>query len=98
VKGNPKTGLQSPQTLVLTESVAKKYFGSEEPLGKMVRLGEGDAQQTYEVTGVAKDIPTNSYIQFDAFHEQLPESEETVLELDMDSIGGICCFETGEFN
>lgn len=65
VKGNPKTALQNPQTLVMTEAVAKKYFGSEEPLGKMVRLGEGDAQQTYEVTGVAKDIPTNSYIQFD---------------------------------
>ena len=65
LKGNPKTALQNPQTLVVTESAAKRYFGDEEPLGKLVRLGEGDAQQTYEVTGVAKDIPTNSYIQFD---------------------------------
>ncbi len=65
LKGNPKTALQNPQTLVMTESAAKRYFGNEDPLGKTVRLGEGDRQQNYEVTGVAKDIPTNSYIQFD---------------------------------
>ncbi len=65
MKGNPETALKNPQTLVMTESTAKKYFGEEDPLGKMVRVGEGDQQQNYEVTGVVKDIPDNSYIKFD---------------------------------
>lgn len=65
VKGNAPTALNHAQTLVMTESTAKRYFGKEDPIGKMVRLGEGEKQQTYEVTGVVKDIPDNSYIQFD---------------------------------
>ncbi len=66
VKGNPQTALRYPQTMVMTESTAKKYFGDEDPLGKMMRVGEGDQQKNYEVTGIAKDIPDNSYIKFDA--------------------------------
>ncbi|MBI3482384.1 MAG: ABC transporter permease, partial [Bacteroidetes bacterium] len=65
VKGNPLTALRNPQTLVMTESTAKKYFGDEDPLGKIVRVGEGNQQQNFEVTGVVKDIPDNSYIKFD---------------------------------
>jgi putative ABC transport system permease protein len=65
LKGNPQTALKNPQTLVMTESTAKKYFGDEDPLGKMVRLGEGDQQQNYEVTGVLKDMPDNTYLDFD---------------------------------
>ncbi len=64
-KGNPQTALRYPQTMVMTESTAKKYFGNEEPLGKLVRVGEGNQQQNYEVTGIVKDIPDNSYIKFD---------------------------------
>lgn len=65
LKGNALTALRYPQTLVMTESTAKKYFGDEEPLGKMILVGEGDHQQNYEVTGILKDIPDNSYIEFD---------------------------------
>jgi putative ABC transport system permease protein len=65
IKGNPQTALRNAQTLVMTESTAKKYFGDEEALGKIIRLGEGDQQKNYEVTGIVKDLPTNSYIQFD---------------------------------
>jgi len=65
LKGNPQTALRYPQTMVMTESTAKKYFGDEDALGKMVRVGEGNQQQNYEVTGIAKDVPENSYIQFD---------------------------------
>ncbi len=65
--GNPETALRQAQTLVITESTAKKYFGREDPIGKLVRLGspgnEGELK-TFEVTGVIKDIPDNSYIQF----------------------------------
>src|SRR5882757_4807797 len=65
LKGNSQTALRYPQTMVLTESTARKYFGDEDPLGKMIRVGEGNQQQNYEVTGIVKDIPDNSYIQFD---------------------------------
>lgn len=65
IKGNPQTALKNPQTLVMTESTAKKYFGDEDPMGKLLRFGEGDQQQNYEVTGIVKEIPDNSYIDFD---------------------------------
>lgn len=65
LKGNPETALRYPQTLVMTESTAKKYFGEEDAFGKLIRVGEGDQQQNYEVTGIVKDIPDNSYIKFD---------------------------------
>lgn len=66
IAGNPLTALQQANGIVLTESTAKKYFGTENPLGKLVRLGKGDDQQTYEVTGVAAELPENSYIEFNA--------------------------------
>ncbi len=65
VKGVPETALRQANTLVMTESTAKKYFKEENPIGKLVRLGKGESQQTYEVTGVIKDTPQNSYIEFD---------------------------------
>lgn len=68
VKGDAKQALLQANTLVMSESTAKKYFGDENPIGKMVRLGGlggGAEQKTYEVTGVVKDTPDNSYIEFD---------------------------------
>ena len=65
IKGNPETALMQANTLVMTESTATKYFGTENPIGKLLRLGLGDRQQTYEVTGVIQDTPENSYIEFD---------------------------------
>ena len=65
VQGVSETALRQANTLVMTESTAKKYFKDENPIGKLVRLGKGESQQTYEVTGVIKDTPQNSYIEFD---------------------------------
>jgi putative ABC transport system permease protein len=64
VNGNAASALKQANTIVLTESTARKYFGDEDPVGKLVRLNNTENQQTYEVTGVVKDIPVNSYIQF----------------------------------
>jgi putative ABC transport system permease protein len=68
ILGNPESALNLAHTLVMTESTAKKYFGDENPIGKLVRLGslssESD-QQAYEVTGILKDLPDNSYFRFD---------------------------------
>jgi putative ABC transport system permease protein len=65
VQGDINSALKQANTLVMSESTAKKYFGDETPIGKLVRLGNGNDQQTYEVTGVVQDLPENSYIEFD---------------------------------
>ncbi|MFM9839383.1 MAG: ABC transporter permease, partial [Cyclobacteriaceae bacterium] len=65
VKGDAASALQQANTIVMTESTAKKYFGSEEPIGKQILMGARENQKTYEVTGVVKDLPTNTYLQFD---------------------------------
>jgi putative ABC transport system permease protein len=65
IKGSTETALLQANTMVMTASTAKKYFGNGEPIGKLVRVGEGEQQQTYEVTAVVSDTPENSYIEFD---------------------------------
>jgi len=63
LKGNPLTALREPNTVVLTESTAQKYFGNEEPIGKVIELNGKD---NLLVTGILKDIPKNSQLQFSA--------------------------------
>lgn len=65
IKGDPQHALRLAHTLVMTASTARKYFGDENPVGKIVQLGNGDHQQAYEVTAVVADTPDNSYIEFD---------------------------------
>lgn len=62
VSGDPKTALQEPLTVVLSESMAKKYFGSEDPMGKI--LGASDTLK-FKVTGVMRDMPKNSHFRAD---------------------------------
>ncbi len=62
VAGDPFTALKEPYSLVLTEKTAKKWFGNANPLGQTVRMDTLD----YQVTGVAKDVPLLSHIQFEA--------------------------------
>jgi putative ABC transport system permease protein len=59
IKGNPAKALDDPYSIMLTEEIAKKYFGDEEPLNKMIRL---DNQFNFKVTGVYKAFPPNSHI------------------------------------
>lgn len=67
VEGKKESALDMANTLVMTQSTAKKYFGDESAIGKLVQLGgqNGEEKKTYEVTGIVADIPDNSYIQFD---------------------------------
>jgi putative ABC transport system permease protein len=67
IKGDPNRAFRLANTVVMTRSTARKYFGDAEPVGKIVRLSglNGDNLQTYEVTGVVEDTPDNSTIQFD---------------------------------
>jgi ABC-type antimicrobial peptide transport system permease subunit len=61
LKGNNEQVLNDPYSIVLTESVARSLFGNEDPLNKIVRI---DNQNNLKVTGVLKDIPDNSTLQF----------------------------------
>jgi putative ABC transport system permease protein len=60
--GDPKTALKDPSSLVLSERVAKKYFGNENPLGQIITV---DNLFPMKVTGVMKDVPGNSTYRFD---------------------------------
>ncbi len=62
LEGNPASALNTPLTVVLSETLASSYFGPEDPIGKSVLL---DGKYTMLITGVMKDIPVNSHIQAD---------------------------------
>ena len=72
--GDPATALQNKNSVVLTESLARKYFGSEEALGKMLLLNE--AKENYTVTGVIKNLPDNSHLKFDALASSIESREQ----------------------
>lgn len=61
LRGDPATALSSPHSLVLTEALAQKYFGKENPLGKTVTL---ENRYQFTVTGVMKNLPKNSMFSF----------------------------------
>lgn len=73
VKGDPKQALVEPNTLVITEEVAKKYFGNDDPIGKSVRV---DNNTNYRITGVMEAMPRNTHFNFD-FLASLSSREES---------------------
>jgi putative ABC transport system permease protein len=64
LQGNPETALNRPNTVVISASTARKYFGDEPALGKLLRLEESD-RLDFEVTGVIEDIPSQSHFKAD---------------------------------
>lgn len=62
--GDPATALDAPFSIVITESIAKKYFGDTDVVGQSLQSQSSD--ETYKVTAVMKDVPLNSHFRFDA--------------------------------
>ncbi len=62
VAGNPRTALTGNDKVVLSESIARKYFGDEDPMGKIL---DADGAFHFEVTGVMRDLPSNTHLGFD---------------------------------
>ena len=60
IEGNSKDAFTNPNSIVLTEELAKKYFGNVDPLGKVIRVENNDLK----VAGVIKNVPVNSHMQF----------------------------------
>src|SRR5687767_11423271 len=65
ISGNAQAALKEPNSMVLTEKTARKYFGDENPLEKLILMGEGEDKVPYKITGVAADCPNNSHFSFD---------------------------------
>ncbi len=61
-EGEIKTALKEPNTVVLTEIMAKKYFGEENPMGGLLVMGSEN--KTFKVTGIAETPPTNSHFSY----------------------------------
>lgn len=61
ISGDPKTALAAPNTVVLTKSLAKKYFGDSNPMGQVINLNN---QFDLKVTGVIDDVPGNTHLPF----------------------------------
>ncbi|HYK44374.1 MAG TPA: ABC transporter permease, partial [Parafilimonas sp.] len=81
ISGSPQKALVNPYSIVLTESMAKKYFGAVSPLGKIMQLSD---TIPLTITGVVKDVPINSHFSFDcilsrstinALSQNQPETE-----------------------
>ena len=61
IKGNAATALDAPDKIVLTRSIAKKYFGDEDPLNKIINTGK----KSLRVSAICEDVPENSQLKFD---------------------------------
>ncbi|MGE5420703.1 MAG: ABC transporter permease [Chloroflexota bacterium] len=62
IKGDPEAAVREPNKIALTKSIAAKYFGDADPVGKILTEGTN----SYEVTGIIEDVPYNSHFRFDA--------------------------------
>lgn len=65
VRGDVESALNESDALVLTESSAKKYFGDEDPIGKILTVVPGGDEVPMVVRGVIKDVPSNAHLKFD---------------------------------
>jgi putative ABC transport system permease protein len=74
--GNPKNSLDEPNTAVLTESTARKYFNTDDVVGRTLVINDTN---TYKITGVIKDIPLQSHFNYDFFlsFASRPESKSS---------------------
>ena len=67
LKGNPATALSDPYNIVLSESMARKYFGDQDPLGQSLRIFQYDPDgqgAEYKITGIVEDCPQNSHFNY----------------------------------
>ncbi|MEM9822845.1 MAG: ABC transporter permease, partial [Bacteroidota bacterium] len=63
LQGDPKTALSQPNSVVLTEQTAKKYFPDTNPIGQILDIPQND--NDLQVTGVCQNVPENSHFTFD---------------------------------
>jgi putative ABC transport system permease protein len=62
LQGNPNTALQEPNSMIVTETMAQKYFGKDDPVGKVLTINDTVKAR---ITGIARDVPENTHFRFD---------------------------------
>jgi putative ABC transport system permease protein len=77
LEGDPRTALVQPNSVVISRTIAKKYFGTEDPIGKVLQFPDDKGSLT--VTGLFDRVPENSHFHFDLLGSMasLPESRST---------------------
>ncbi len=65
VKGDPRSALRDPNAVVLSESLAAKCFGAEDPIGRSIEVQVVGQKVPHRVTGVMRDVPRNSHFRFE---------------------------------
>lgn len=77
IEGNAKSALLEPNSVIITSALAKKYFGDEDPMGKVISFRDGK-NTAFKVTGVIEKVPVNANFHFELFASMagLPESRE----------------------
>jgi len=73
VSGNPKRALTEPNTLVISEAAAQRHFGNQDPMGQTLTF---DNKTGYKVTGVMRNMPTNSHFRADFFLAMVSDDYE----------------------
>lgn len=79
IRGNPRTALQAPFSLLVDEQLAEKYFGKTDAMGQVLRLAIRDKEYDFTVTGMLKSLPTNTTLKSSLFASfSLPEQIEAL--------------------
>jgi putative ABC transport system permease protein len=78
IKSSTENLLSEPNTAVITESVAIRYFGNEDPLDKIIEGQNRFGKQLFRITGILKDVPENSHVKFDILLSFKNFEEETL--------------------
>lgn len=80
IKGEKTGQLMRPNTVVLTENTANRYFGEEDPIGKVLTFSTPSSQQNFEVTGVIADMPVRSHLQYDFLlsYNTIPKGQQDI--------------------
>ena len=86
IHGDPKTALANPNSIVLTQSAAQKYFGQNDAVGREITIRDkiwNEEDKTFVVAGIAQDPPENSSIQFDLIfsYASIPPSKRSVMRV-----------------
>lgn len=90
INGDPATGLSRPNTIILTQKMAQKYFGNEDPMGQTITADpyqDGNLME-FEVTGVMENLPGNTHFDFEFLASFESQIEEEELQTHMSGITG----------
>jgi len=87
IKGDSRTALSSPYAMVITEKMAKKYFGNEDPLDKVIVYDDKD----FKITGIMEEVPANSHFNID-FLLSMETGKEIYSKIYLENLGSMILY------